>query len=224
MKIGIVGAGNIGSALAATLVPLGHAVEISNSRGPETLADVIADTGESAVSSRDAVLGKDLVVVTIEQYRVPELVRDAIFAGVPASTIVVDTNNYYPRQRDGRIDAIEDTEGLTESAWVAQQLGHPVIKAFNNIYFKHLRANGVAPGTAGRIALPVAGDDAAQKQTVLELIGRRELADPLTPASSSQSAGRTVDSSASSATPARVSCSTSAREVSRTDVQLTCRT
>jgi predicted dinucleotide-binding enzyme len=168
MKIGIVGAGSIGGALAATLVPLGHEVQISNSRGPETLGDVVADTGATAVSSRDAVLDKDLVVVTIEQWRVPELVRDAIFDGVPAETIVVETNNYYPRQRDGRIDAIED--GLTESAWVAGQIGHPVIKAFNNIYFKHLREKGVPAGTSGRIALPVAGDDPAHKETVLELI------------------------------------------------------
>ena len=168
MKIGIVGAGKIGGALAATLVPLGHEVQISNSRGPETLGDVVADTGASAVSSRDAVLDKDLVVVTIEQWRVPELVRDAIFDGVGAETIVVETNNYYPRERDGRIDAIED--GLTESAWVAEQIGHPVIKVFNNIYFKHLREKGVPAGTAGRIALPVAGDDPAAKATVLELV------------------------------------------------------
>ena len=168
MKIGIVGAGKIGSALAATLVPLGHEVQIANSRGPETLGDVVADTGASAVAARDAVLGKDLIVVTIEQYRVPELADAKLFDGVPAETIVVETNNYYPRQRDGRIDAIED--GLTESAWVAEQIGRPVIKAFNNIYFVHLREKGVPAGTAGRIALPVAGNDAAAKTAVLELI------------------------------------------------------
>jgi 8-hydroxy-5-deazaflavin:NADPH oxidoreductase len=170
MKIGIVGAGKIGGALAATLVPLGHEVQISNSRGPETLGDVVADTGATAVTAREAVQDKDLVVVTIEQWRVPELARDEIFAGVPSSTIVVETNNYYPRQRDGRIDAIEDTEGLTESGWVSQQLGVPVIKAFNNIYFKHLREKGVPAGTDGRIALPIAGHDSAGKATVLELV------------------------------------------------------
>jgi predicted dinucleotide-binding enzyme len=168
MKIGIVGAGKIGGALAATLVPLGHEVEISNSRGPETLGDVVADTGAVAVTSRDAVLGKDLVVVTIEQYRVPELTRDAIFEGVPAETVVIDTNNYYPQQRDGRIDAIED--GQVESAWVAEQIGHPVIKVFNGIYSVHLREKGVPAGTSGRIALPVAGDDPVAKQTVLDLV------------------------------------------------------
>jgi 8-hydroxy-5-deazaflavin:NADPH oxidoreductase len=168
MKIGIVGAGMIGSALAALLVPLGHEVEISNSRGPDTLGDVATETGAVPVTSHEAVRSKELVVVTIEQYRVPELVEAAIFAGVAPETIVIDTNNYYPRQRDGRIAAIED--GLTESEWVSGQIARPVIKVFNNIYFKHLREKGQAPGTTGRIALPVAGDDIEDKGTVLALV------------------------------------------------------
>jgi predicted dinucleotide-binding enzyme len=168
VKIGIVGAGQIGGALAATLVSTGHDVQVANSRGPETLADVAADTGATPVSSPDAVRGKDLVVVTIQQYRVPELAEAAIFDGVSAETIVVETNNYYPRQRDGRIAAIED--GLTESEWVSEQIGRPVIKVFNNIYFKHLRERGQAAGTTGRIALPVAGDDPESKRVVLSLV------------------------------------------------------
>jgi 8-hydroxy-5-deazaflavin:NADPH oxidoreductase len=168
VKIGIVGAGKIGSALAATLVPAGHEVEIANSRGPETLGDVAADTGATPVSSADVVRGKDLVVVTIEQFRVPELVDAAIFDGVPPETIVIETNNYYPRERDGLIGAIE--AGLTESEWVAGQIGHAVIKVFNNIYFKHLRERGQAAGTPDRIALPVAGDDPESKRTVLTLV------------------------------------------------------
>jgi 8-hydroxy-5-deazaflavin:NADPH oxidoreductase len=168
VKIGIVGAGQIGGALAAILVAAGHDVEVANSRGPETLTDVAADTGATAVSSSDVVRGKDLVVVTIEQYRVPELVEAAIFDGVPAETIVIETNNYYPRERDGRIAAIED--GVTESEWVSEQIGRPVIKVFNNIYFKHLRERGQAAGTPGRIALPVAGDDPEAKRTVLSLV------------------------------------------------------
>jgi predicted dinucleotide-binding enzyme len=82
--------------------------------------------------------------------------------------VVVDTGNYYPRHRDGRIAAIE--EGLTESGWVAQQVGRPVVKAFNNIYAQHLLERGQPPGTPGRIALPVAGDDAAAKAVVLRLV------------------------------------------------------
>lgn len=82
--------------------------------------------------------------------------------------VVVDTGNYYPRQRDGRIDEIE--KGMTESRWVEQQLGRPVIKAFNNIYAEHLDKLGRPPGSSGRIALPVAGDDAQAKAIVLGLI------------------------------------------------------
>jgi predicted dinucleotide-binding enzyme len=82
--------------------------------------------------------------------------------------VVVDTGNYYPRQRDGRIDGIE--AGAIESRWVAEQLGRPVIKAFNNIYAEHLLKNGLPAGTAGRIALPVAGDDELAKAVVLKLV------------------------------------------------------
>ena len=86
----------------------------------------------------------------------------------PDNLVVVDTGNYYPRQRDGRIKGIED--GLTESRWVEQQLGHPVVKAFNNIHAQHLMERGQPAGTPGRIALPVAGDDPVAKAVVLRLI------------------------------------------------------
>jgi len=81
---------------------------------------------------------------------------------------VIDTGNYYPQHRDGRIDGIE--QGMTESAWVAQQLGRPVVKAFNNIYAKHLLEKGQPAGTPKRIALPVAGDDSSAKKVVMDLV------------------------------------------------------
>jgi predicted dinucleotide-binding enzyme len=108
-----------------------------------------------------------VVIVTIPEKNISTLPRD-LFAGVPDSVVVIDTGNYYPQQRDGRIAGIED--GLTESRWVSQQLGRPVVKAFNNIYAKHLLKSGKPPGTAGRIALPVAGDDDRAKSVVLRLI------------------------------------------------------
>jgi predicted dinucleotide-binding enzyme len=80
----------------------------------------------------------------------------------------VDTGNYYPQQRDGRIDGIE--EGATESRWVANQLGRPVVKAFNNIYAQHLLERGKRSGSPGRIALPVAGDDTRAKEVVIRLL------------------------------------------------------
>lgn len=168
MNIGIIGAGNIGSALASRLVELGHEVVISNSRGPDTLGDVVADTGAAAVSTWDAARGRDLVVITIPECRVPDL-PDGLFDGVPDGVVVVDTNNYYPRNRDGRIDAIED--GMTESRWVAAQVGRPgIVKAFNNIHAARLRRDGRPQGDPDREALPYAGDDAHAKQTVAALI------------------------------------------------------
>ncbi|HEX6402881.1 MAG TPA: NADPH-dependent F420 reductase [Pseudonocardiaceae bacterium] len=166
MKIGIIGAGNIGSTLAQRLAALGHEVSVANSRGPETLRELAAQSGASAVSVTEAARDKDLVIVTIPEKNVTDLPRD-LFADA-GDTVVVDTGNYYPQQRDGRIDAIE--QGMTESGWVAQQLGRPVIKAFNNIYADHLRHNGRPAGTPGRIALPVAGDDDAAKKVVMRLI------------------------------------------------------
>jgi predicted dinucleotide-binding enzyme len=167
MKVGLIGAGNIGGALARRLGELGHEVSVANSRGPQTLGDLAAETGATAVTAAEAAQNKDLVVVTIPQRNVPALPAD-LFTGVGDDVVVVDTGNYYPRQRDGGIDPIE--QGMTESRWVQEQLGRPVIKAFNNIYAQHLQDKGQPRGTPGRIALPVAGDDEAAKFTVLELV------------------------------------------------------
>jgi 8-hydroxy-5-deazaflavin:NADPH oxidoreductase len=168
MKIGIIGAGNIGSALATVLVALGHEVVISNSRGPETLTGVAEKTGASAVTAAQAAQGRDLVIVTIQQFRVPELADD-LFAGVPDDVVVIETNNYYPQQRDGRIDAIE--EGTTESRWVANQIGRPkLVKAFNNIYSEHIKSHRKPAGDAERIALPYAGDDDRANRIAAELL------------------------------------------------------
>lgn len=167
MKIGIIGAGQIGGALTRRLRALAHEVRVANSRGPETLKALAAETGATAVTVRDAVRGADLIVVTIPQKNIPGLPA-GLFSDVARQVPVIDTGNYYPQQRDGRIDGIES--GLTESRWVEQQLGHPVIKTFNNIYARHLLELGKPAGAAARIALPVAGDDAAAKAIVLRLV------------------------------------------------------
>src|SRR5690349_9053976 len=164
MKIGIIGAGQIGGTLTRRLSALGHKVFVANSRGPDTLKELAAETGATAVPVPDAVRGVDVVVVTIPEKNVPKLPK-GLFDKVDKKVVVVDTGNYYPRQRDGRIDGIE--AGAPESRWVEQQLGRPVIKAFNNIYASHLLENGKPAGTPGRIALPVAGDDKAAKSVVM---------------------------------------------------------
>jgi len=167
MNIGIIGAGHIGGALTRRFSALGHKVFVANSRGPETLRDLAAETGATPVSIAEAARSGDLVIVTIPEKNIPNL-PDDLFKGVPDTVVVVDTGNYYPQQRDGRIDPIEN--GMTESRWVSRQLGRPVVKAFNNIYVEHLLKSGQPPGTPGRIALPVAGDDKPAKATVLKLI------------------------------------------------------
>ena len=135
--------------------------------GPETLKDLAAETGAKAVSVTEAVRNRDLIVVTIPMKNIPKLPKD-LFKDVGKNTVVVDTCNYYPQQRDGRIDGIEG--GITESRWVEQQIGHPVIKAFNNIYAQHLMDLGKPAGTAKRIALPVSGDDKNAKAVVMKLV------------------------------------------------------
>ena len=167
MRIGIIGAGQIGGTLTRRFSALGHTVFVANSRGPETLAELAAETGAKAVSVQEAARSGDVVVVTIPEKNIPRL-PSGLFEGTNDRLVIVDTGNYYPQQRDGRIEGIE--AGATESGWVSQQLGRPVIKAFNNIYAAHLLNKGTPAGTPDRIALPVAGDDEAAKAVVLKLV------------------------------------------------------
>ena len=168
MNIGIIGAGHIGSALAVRLGSLGHSVYIANSRGPETLKDVAQKTAAKPVTAREAALHGGIIVVTIPLKNMPDLPKD-LFTGIAADVPVIDTSNYYPLLRDGRIPELE-TGDLTESEWVQQHLGRPVVKVFNNIYADHLQNKGLPANAPGRISLPVAGDDAAAKQKVMLLV------------------------------------------------------
>jgi hypothetical protein len=167
MKIGIIGAGQIGGTLTRRLTALGHEVSVANSRGPETLSELAAETGANPVTATEAVLGAEIVVVAIPEASVRDLPED-LFAEAEDDLVVVDTGNYYPRHRDGRIEEIES--GSTESRWVQSQLGRPVVKTFNTIYAKSLMENGRAAGARDRIALPVAGDDEAAKAVVIRLL------------------------------------------------------
>ena len=167
MRIGIIGAGQIGGTLARRLTTLGHEVSIANSRGTETLAALAKETGAKPVTVEQAARAGEIVIVTIPMKNIPRL-PSGLFDGVPGDVVVVDTGNYYPQQRDGRIEAIED--GTTESQWVSDQLGRPVVKAFNNIYARHLLERGKPKGAAGRIALPVTGDDRRAKEVVIRLV------------------------------------------------------
>ncbi|MEU6406969.1 NAD(P)-binding domain-containing protein [Streptomyces sp. NPDC046985] len=168
MKIGVIGAGNIGGNLTRRLTALGHDVSVANSRGPETLAALAEETGATPVRAEEAARGAEVVVVTVPLKAVPDL-PSGLLDGAAEGVAVIDTGNYYPQQRDGRIAAIED-EGLTESRWTERQLGHPVVKAFNGTYAADLLERPRAAGDPDRMALPVASDDAAAKAKVRALI------------------------------------------------------
>lgn len=165
MQIGIIGAGHIGGTLTRRLRALGHDVAVANSRGPDSLAGLAAETGARAVTVEEAVRGREIIVVTIPLRAVADLPPGLFDAAGDA--VIVDTGNYYPG-RDGRIAEIE--AGMTESGWTARQIGRPVIKAFNTIPARILMERGLPPGEPGRIAIPVAGDDDRAKAVVLSLV------------------------------------------------------
>ena len=167
MHIGILGAGHIGSALAKHFTQLRHTVAIANSRGPETLGEGAQTTGATPVQMTEVANDAEILVVTIPLKNIPELPKD-LLKNLPANAIVIDTCNYYPSARDGQIAEIDN--GLPESVWVEQHVGHPVLKLFNNIYAPSLVRDGKAKGAAHRIALPVAGDDAKAKSRLIELL------------------------------------------------------
>ncbi|MGW7100941.1 NADPH-dependent F420 reductase [Streptomyces sp. NPDC054838] len=168
MKIGIIGAGNIGGNLTRRLTALGHEVAVANSRGPETLTALAEETGATPVPVTEAARGAEVVVVTVPLKNVPDLPA-GLFDGAANGFAVIDTCNYYPQERDGRIPGIED-DGLTESRWTENHLGHPVVKAFNGTYAADILERPRPAGDPDRMALPVAGDDEDAKKTVRALI------------------------------------------------------
>ena len=167
MRVGIIGAAGMGSTLARNLAGLGHDVSIANSRGPESLTALAAEIGVTPVSVVDAGQAGEIVILAIPTKAIADLPRGP-FANVPSSVVVIDVGNYHPELRDGRIDAID--RGMLDSQWVAQQIGRPVIKAFNNILATSLLEKGVPKGTKGRIALSVFGDSLNAKAAVLRLV------------------------------------------------------
>src|SRR4051812_29875274 len=149
-NIGLIGSGHIGSTVARLAVDAGHEVVLSNSRGPETLQDLVTELGPRARAGTadEAAAAGDLVVVTV-----PLKAYRSVPVGPLAGKTVIDTNNYYP-DRDGRIDALDDESTTTSELLQAHLPGSQVVKAFNNIYFVHLATQGQPTGTPGRRALP----------------------------------------------------------------------
>ena len=164
--LGLIGAGNIGSQVARLAVAHGYDVVISNSRGPESLAELVAELGPRAraATALDAAKAGDIVVVTIPLKHC-RIVPVAPLAG----KIVIDTNNYYP-QRDGHIAELDNESTTTSELLQAHLPASKVVKAFNHIYAAQLTTDGRPAGTKNRRALVIAGDDAAAKATVARLL------------------------------------------------------
>ncbi|MET7805361.1 NADPH-dependent F420 reductase [Micromonospora chersina] len=160
--VGLIGSGNIGGTVARLAVAAGHDVVLSNSRGPETLKELVDELGPRAraATPAEAAAAGDLVVVTI-----PLRAYRDVPAGPLAGKVVIDTNNYYP-DRDGRFPELDDESSTTSELLQRHLPGSRVVKGLNNIYFEHLRALARPSGAEDRTALPIAGDDPAAKATV----------------------------------------------------------
>lgn len=152
MKIGIIGAGNIGATLARKLAACGHEVKLANSKGPQSIQNLANEIGVRAVTKEQAVSEVDVVILSIPFASYPDLKQT--LSDVPEKTVVIDTSNYYPA-RDGAIKEVDD--GMPESVWVSEQVGHPVVKAWNAVLAATLADKGQPEESPTRIALPVAG-------------------------------------------------------------------
>ncbi|MGC5833722.1 NAD(P)-binding domain-containing protein, partial [Ralstonia pseudosolanacearum] len=169
MKVGIIGTGNIGGTLARKLSAAGHDVRVANSSGVEGVRVFAHEIGAEAKDVHGAVADADVVILAIPLPAMRELPAD-LFDKVPSEATIIDTSNYYPGLRDSRIPDIDD--GLTESVWVARQIGRPVIKAFNNALAYTLAELGKPEGAPDRLAIAVAGNDVRAKQTTMGLVNQ----------------------------------------------------
>jgi 8-hydroxy-5-deazaflavin:NADPH oxidoreductase len=164
--VGLIGSGQIGGTVARLSVAAGHRVVLSNSRGPDTLQDLVAELGPlaRAATAAEAATAGDLVVVSV-----PVLAFGKMPSAALAGRVTVDTCNYYP-QRDGQLAEL-DSGSLTSSELLQRDLpGAAVVKVFNNIFYKHLASLARPAGDPGRSFLPIAGDDPAAKSAVTEFL------------------------------------------------------
>lgn len=164
--LGLIGAGNIGTALAQVALSQGWDVVLSNSRGPETLTELVAElgTGARAATAAEAAAAADIAVVTIPTKNI-----DGVPVEPLAGKTVIDTNNYYP-QRDGQIAALDDESTTVSELLQAHLPTSKVVKAFNHIAALDILGDALPQGSAHRRALAIAGDDDAAKATVAAFI------------------------------------------------------
>ena len=160
--IGLIGSGHIGGTVARLAVDAGHDVVLSNSRGPETLADLVSELGDHAraATPAEAAAAGDIVVVTVPLKAYRQVPVEPL-----RGKVVIDTNNYYP-QRDETIAELEDESTTVSELLQAHLPESHVVKAFNNIHFSHLAGLARPAGDPARSVLAIAGDDAGAKTTV----------------------------------------------------------
>jgi predicted dinucleotide-binding enzyme len=165
MKIGILGTGFMGRVLARKLAAAGHAVKVANSRGPQSVQADVLETGARAATAQDALDGVDVAILCMPHPGF-EKIRTLVTA-LPEKTVVIDISNYFP----GRDPLNPELEaGKVESEWVRDYFGRPVAKAWNSIGMVSFEANGRPKGRSGRIALPVAGDRARDREVAMALV------------------------------------------------------
>ena len=162
--IGLIGSGNIGSTVARLAVDAGYDAVLSNSRGPETLADLVQSLGPRAraATATEAAEAADIAVVAVPLKNYRQVPVEPL-----RGKVVIDTNNYYP-DRDGHIAELDDESTTTSELLQAHLPDSDVVKGFNNIYVGHLGTLARPAGAADRSTLTIAGDDAAAKQTVVQ--------------------------------------------------------
>jgi len=165
MKFGIIGAGTIGSIISKKLVKNGHDVKVADARGIEHLEG--KELAGTPVLIEDVMTNIEVLIISLPLTALPSIRN--IIEQVGEEVIVVDTSNYYP-SRDQKIAEIEN--GMVESDWVSNQLGKPIIKAFNNLLAHTLENEGTPEGTSGRIAMAIAGNDVSQKQIIMDVVNQ----------------------------------------------------
>jgi predicted dinucleotide-binding enzyme len=167
MNIGIIGSAEMGSCLASKFIKLGHTVSIANSRGPASLQQLADELGAKAATVEEVTKNKEVIIVSIPQKNIPDLPKK-LFEHLPDNVVVVETGNYYPTLRDGAIPAL--VESGIDSLWVQDQLGIPVVKAFNSILATSIRDLGKPKGEKDRVAIAVSGDNTKAKEVVFKLV------------------------------------------------------
>lgn len=166
MKIAIIGTGVLGGTIAKKLATVGYKVKVTDTSPISVMQETAIKLGAEAATIQEVVKDVDVVIISIPTIAIPNLPKD-LFKELPKEVIVIDTTNYYP-YRDGLMDELAN--GKLESVWVAEQIGRPVIKAFNNLLSYTLEHKGLSKGNENRVAMAISGDDEKAKEIVSKLI------------------------------------------------------